>query len=192
MKQLIKQAGLAALFVLCIFAGCIRLPGDSGAPNNSVQDAVTERQVAHMANQEQQPTPITSEPAQMATAPYSVYFGGVEIYEGQVFEGEITHYCDCPICCGPNAVGITADGTVLSELTPGDLNVVGANWLPLGTVVEYIDADGEALMRRVADRGAKSLSIVGMIDEYTPEGHEVALQKGRLRGVEIRIISLPK
>jgi len=68
---------------------------------------------------------------------------------------------------------------------------VGANWLPLDTVVEYADVDGEVRQYRVADRGSTGLDTPGMIDEYTPEDHEAVLEKGRRRGVTITIISLP-
>jgi len=104
------------------------------------------------------------------------------ISEGDAIIGELTHYC-AGRCCNGKWAGITADGTVLDDDTPP---IVGCNWLPLGAVIEF---GGQEY--RVADHGGESLSTVGRLDVYTPEGHQAALDKGRLRGVEITIISLP-
>ena len=180
-----KEIGIVALFCAAILLGGVRLPGDSGY-HAAAQNTATWREMAQGAVQQAQAITDTTETAQAPTEPHSVEFRGMAIYEGQEFTGEITHYCDCKKCCGPNAQGITADGTVLADLGPDDLPAVSCNWLPFDVVIEY---NGQ--QRRVADRGGKGLNTVGIIDEYTPEGHQAALDKGRLREVTIKVVSLP-
>jgi 3D (Asp-Asp-Asp) domain-containing protein len=105
--------------------------------------------------------------------------------EGDVIPGELTFYCSCEICNGPGCAGVTADGTVLAELGPGDLPVVGCNWLPLHSLVEV-----GGTVYRVADRGGPGLNRAGRLDVYTPEGHEAALALGRVYDIEVRILAL--
>jgi 3D (Asp-Asp-Asp) domain-containing protein len=88
---------------------------------------------------------------------------------------------------GPDCAGVTADGTALADLGPGDTPVVGANWLPLQSLVEV-----GGTVYRIADRGGPGLNLVGRLDVYTPEGHEAALALGRARGVEVRVVMLPE
>jgi len=140
-----------------------------------------QREIAAMREQAVHPIQSTTELTQAPTAPYSVEFRGNTFHEGQIIVGDLTHYCACSICNG-KWTGITIDGTVLDENTSP---VVGCNWLPLGAVIAF---DGQQY--RVADRGGKGLSKVGRLDVYVPGGHQAALDKGRLPGVEITIIHL--
>jgi len=130
------------------------------------------------------PATDDSSPATAAPAPTTARsWNGIS--EGDVIPGELTFYCSCEICNGPDCAGVTADGTVLADLGPGDPPVVGANWLPLQSRVEV-----GGMVYRVADRGGPGLNQAGRLDVYTPEGHEAALALGRVRGVEVRIVAL--
>jgi len=149
---------LAALLLLA--AGCQWLPGDVAAPPPT------------------EPAATTAAPT--TTPPRS--FNGIA--EGDVFPGELTFYCECAKCNGKWA-GITADGTLLAELGPGDLPVAGCNWLPLQSLVEV-----GGTVYRIADRGGPGLDRVGRLDIFTPDGHEAALALGRVYDVEVRILAL--
>ena len=129
--------------------------------------AAAEREI-RMARQLEQVRPV-------------IEYRGNYFTEGMVIEGgDITHYC-AGRCCNGKWAGITADGTVLDEKTEP---VVGANWLPLGSVVEF-----GGTQYRVADRG-KDFDPVGRLDVFVPEGHQAALGKGRPTGVEITVVRL--
>ena len=154
---------LAAL-VLLLAAGCQWPPGDTAAPH------LTESAPAAMAQ-------VTMSPAPRSWG---------NITEGDVLSGELTFYCECAKCNGQAYAGITADGTVLANLSPGDYPVAGANWLPLQSLVEV-----GGTVYRVADRGGPGLNRVGRLDVFTPDGHDAALALGRVRGVEVRIVALP-
>jgi len=108
------------------------------------------------------------------------------IAEGDVLPGELTFYCECAECCGSDSIGVTADGTVLADLGPEDYPVAGCNWLPLQSLVEV-----DGTVYRIADRGGSGLDRVGRLDIYTPEGHEAALELGRVYDVGLRIVALP-
>jgi len=152
---------LAALLLLA--AGCQWLPGDIAAPP---------------------PTePATTTAAPVSTVPPPRSYNGVT--EGDVLPGELTFYCECAKCNGVKYAGITADGTLLAELGPGDLPVAGANWLPLQSLVEV-----GGTVYRIADRGGPGLDRVGRLDIFTPEGHDAALKLGRVFDVEVRIVAL--
>ena len=180
-----KKIFAIALAALLLFAaGCQWLTGDSAAllPTGQVWETgpATTRAATTAA-------PATDEP--QATTPAPVPATTVRswngISEGDVIPGELTFYCSCEECNGPDSAGVTADGTVLAELGPGDLPVVGCNWLPLQSLVEV-----GGTVYRVADRGGPGLNRAGRLDVYTPEGHEAALALGRVRGVEVRIVAL--
>jgi hypothetical protein len=129
--------------------------------------------------------PALSESAPAPTAPPPRSYNGIT--EGDMLPGELTFYCSCTVCNGPSCADITADGTILDALGPDDYPVAGANWLPLQSLV-----DVGGTVYRIADCGGPGLNRVGRLDVYTPEGHEAALALGRVRGVEVRIISLPE
>jgi 3D (Asp-Asp-Asp) domain-containing protein len=75
----------------------------------------------------------------------------------------ITAYCCCPICCGPHATGLAANGRPPVE---GE-TCAGPRSLPLGTIVS-IEGVG---LRRVTDRTAKRFD--GRFDIYFAE-HQAA------------------
>ena len=157
-----RKIFVVALAALLLLAGC-SFPGDIAAPPPT------------------EPAAATAAPAPVPPPPRS-YNG---IAEGDVLPGELTFYCECAKCNGKWA-GLTADGTVLADLGPEDLPVVGANWLPLQSLVEV-----DGTVYRIADRGGPGLDRVGRLDIFTPEGHEAALALGRVRGEEVRIVALP-
>lgn len=101
------------------------------------------------------------------------------VFEGQQIVGELTHYCSCAKCCGKSD-GITASGLLVKD------GMVACNWLPLGSKVMVNE---QSFI--VTDRGGKSLSNVGRLDVYVSGGHQLALEKGRLREVQITILELP-
>jgi hypothetical protein len=43
----------------------------------------------------------------------------------------------------------------------------------------------------IRDRGGRWFNTTGNIDIFVPEGRQTALRIGRLRNIEIKIISLP-
>jgi len=145
------------------------------------QDLAISRETAQDVIWQAQPSPTTPEAARCPAEPRSVLFGGNMLYEGQEFEGEITHYC-AEACCNGKWAGVTADGTVLDEDTEP---VVGCQWLPFDAVVEF-----NGKQHRVADTGGKEFETVGRLDVYVPEGHQSALDAGRQK-VAITIIRLP-
>ena len=156
-----RRIFVIALAALLLLAGC-GIPGGIAAPL-PVEPAVT-----------------TAAPA--TTAPPRSYNG---ISEGNVIVGELTFYCSCAKCNGVKCAGVTADGTVLADLGPGDYPVAGANWLPMQSIVEL-----DGTVYRIADRGGPGLNIVGRLDVYTPDGHAAALALGRVKGVKVCIIAL--
>ena len=81
----------------------------------------------------------------------------------------ITFYCSCQICCGPNARGICADGTPVSD-SPLDHSIAADSSIPFGTQVLIPDLSGD--IYTVHDRGSAVNS--GHIDIYT-SSHELAL-----------------
>ena len=81
----------------------------------------------------------------------------------------ITFYCSCQICCGPNARGICADGTPVSD-SPLDHSIAADSSIPFGTQVLIPELTGD--IYTVHDRGSAVNS--GHIDIYT-SSHELAL-----------------
>lgn len=95
---------------------------------------------------------------------------------------EVTAYCPCKRCCGPNAQGITASGKDVSY-NGGRFVAADTSLLPFGTRLEIPGyADGMAV--EVIDRGG---AIKGnKLDVYFPS-HEVARHWGR-RWITVRVI----
>ena len=61
----------------------------------------------------------------------------------------VTAYCPCPVCCGPLAQGITANGRVIR---PGDRFVAAPKQYPFGTEV-IVPQYNRAQPIKVLDRG---------------------------------------
>lgn len=89
-------------------------------------------------------------------------------------EMEVTAYCACPICCGPNARGITASGKPVSY-NHGRFVAADTRLLPFGTRLSIPGYHGGTAVE-VIDRGG---AIKGnKLDVYFPT-HEQARQWGR-------------
>ena len=81
---------------------------------------------------------------------------------------KLTFYCPCTSCCGENAQGITASGTVATE---GRTVSADPSVLPIGTHI-YIEGYGELV---VEDTGS---AIKGNVLDIFKNSHEACLQKG--------------
>lgn len=95
---------------------------------------------------------------------------------------QVTAYCPCKKCCGPNAQGITASG---KDITYNDGRFVAADTrnLPFGTKL-IIPGYHNTLPVEVIDRGG---AIKGdKLDVFFPT-HEEALQWGR-QTVDVKVI----
>lgn len=90
---------------------------------------------------------------------------------GQHINGRYTHYCACATCNG-NSNGITSSGKRISNGMSNPY-YIACNWLPLGSVLEV-----DGVNYTVVDRGGSSLSAVGRIDIFTPEGHAACYRYG--------------
>jgi 3D (Asp-Asp-Asp) domain-containing protein len=89
-------------------------------------------------------------------------------------EMEVTAYCACPRCCGPNARGITASGKHVSH-NNGRFVAADTRLLPFGTKLSIPGYHGGVEVE-VIDRGG---AIKGnKLDVYFPT-HEQARQWGR-------------
>lgn len=88
--------------------------------------------------------------------------------ETYVGEFEITYYCPCTKCCGPNAVGITHTGTLAQE---GKTVAVDPNVIPLGSTLII---DGQTYIAE--DTGS---AIKGNKIDIFKDSHIVALEGGR-------------
>lgn len=87
---------------------------------------------------------------------------------------EVTAYCACRECCGPNARGITASGQPVS-FNRGKFVAADTSLLPFGTKL-IIPGYNKSRPVPVADRGG---AIVGRhIDLFFPT-HQQAMQWGR-------------
>ncbi len=87
---------------------------------------------------------------------------------------EVTAYCPCELCCGPNAIGVTASGKHVSY-NNGKFVAADTRLLPFGTkliIPGY--ANGEAV--EVIDRGG---AIKGMKLDVYFDDHATALVWGR-------------
>lgn len=84
-------------------------------------------------------------------------------------EVDVTHYCACEKCCGPNASGITASG---KAVTTG--MVAMSSYYPFGTQIMI-----NGIMYTVEDRGGSGIeNDIHRVDIYVPD-HQQALRMGR-------------
>ena len=84
-------------------------------------------------------------------------------------EVDVTHYCACTKCCGPNAQGITASG---KQVTTG--MVAMSSYYPFGTLIEI-----NGVMYTVEDRGGSGIeNSRSRVDIFVPD-HNEALRLGR-------------
>ena len=84
-------------------------------------------------------------------------------------EVDVTHYCACAKCCGPNAQGITASG---KQVATG--MVAMSSFYPFGTLIEI-----NGVMYTVEDRGGSGIeNSRSRVDIYVPD-HNEALRLGR-------------
>ena len=91
---------------------------------------------------------------------------GELLYSLQV---NVTHYCACTKCCGPNAQGITASG---KRVAVG--MVAMSSHYPFGTQIMI-----NGIMYTVEDRGGSGIeNDIGRVDIYVPD-HNEALRMGR-------------
>ena len=91
---------------------------------------------------------------------------GEPLYSLQV---NVTHYCACKKCCGPNAQGITASG---KNVAIG--MVAMSSHYPFGTQIMI-----NGIMYTVEDRGGSGIeNDIGRVDIYVPD-HNEALRMGR-------------
>jgi 3D (Asp-Asp-Asp) domain-containing protein len=86
---------------------------------------------------------------------------------------EVTAYCSCRKCCGPNAMGLTASGKDVSY-NDGKFVAADTSVLPFGTKLQIPGYDAQPV--EVIDRGS---AIKGhKLDVFFPT-HEEALKWGR-------------
>ena len=91
---------------------------------------------------------------------------GEPLYSLQV---NVTHYCACTKCCGPNAQGITASG---KRVAVG--MVAMSSHYPFGTQIMI-----NGIMYTVEDRGGSGIeNNIGRVDIFVPD-HNEALRMGR-------------
>lgn len=84
-------------------------------------------------------------------------------------EVDVTHYCACTKCCGPNAQGVTASG---KQVATG--MVAMSSFYPFGTLIEI-----NGVMYTVEDRGGSGIeNSRSRVDIYVPD-HNEALRLGR-------------
>jgi len=129
-----------------------------------------------------QPPATAPPPTQPPTPPPTTAPPRV-LKEGEVITGNATHYAVCCECDEPNTKN-TASGHVLQNKV--ECYTVTCNWLPFGAVIEV-----DGIQYIVRDRGGRWFNTIGNIDIFVPEGTETALKIGRLRNIEIKIVSLP-
>ncbi len=93
-------------------------------------------------------------------------FYGEPLY---TLEVDVTHYCACTKCCGPNAQGITASG---KQVATG--MVAMSSYYPFGTLIEI-----NGVMYTVEDRGGSGIeNSRSRVDIFVPD-HNEALRLGR-------------
>ncbi|HWP40927.1 MAG TPA: 3D domain-containing protein [Tepidisphaeraceae bacterium] len=95
---------------------------------------------------------------------------------------EVTAYCPCSKCCGPNAQGITASGKHVSY-NHGKFVAADTRILPFGTrllIPGYAAEPVEVIDRGGAIKGNK-------LDVFFPT-HEQALKWGRQKMVPVIIV----
>ena len=82
---------------------------------------------------------------------------------------DVTHYCACSRCCGPNAQGITASGKRVAEGM-----VAMSSHYPFGTQIMI-----NGVMYTVEDRGGSGIeNDISRVDIFVPD-HNYALRLGR-------------
>lgn len=93
---------------------------------------------------------------------------GDPLYSLQV---DVTHYCACTRCCGPNAKGITASGKRVAEGM-----VAMSSHYPFGTQIMI-----NGVMYTVEDRGGAGIeNDISRVDIFVPD-HNLALRLGRFK-----------
>lgn len=93
---------------------------------------------------------------------------GEPLYSLQV---DVTHYCACTRCCGPNAQGITASGKRVAEGM-----VAMSSHYPFGTQIMI-----NGVMYTVEDRGGAGIeNDISRVDIFVPD-HNYALRLGRFQ-----------
>ena len=91
---------------------------------------------------------------------------GEPLYSLQV---NVTHYCACTKCCGPNAQGVTASGKNVQRGM-----VAMSSYYPFGTQIMI-----NGVMYTVEDRGGSGIeNDIGRVDIFVPD-HNEALRLGR-------------
>ena len=84
---------------------------------------------------------------------------------------DVTHYCACTRCCGPNAKGITASGKRVAEGM-----VAMSSHYPFGTQIMI-----NGVMYTVEDRGGSGIeNDISRVDIYVSD-HNYALRLGRFK-----------
>jgi 3D (Asp-Asp-Asp) domain-containing protein len=92
---------------------------------------------------------------------------------GRAIQMEVTAYCACTKCCGPNAQGVTASGKPVS-FNNGRFVAADTSVLPFGTKLLIPGYHGEPV--EVADRGG---AIKGNKLDVFFADHQEALRWGR-------------
>jgi 3D (Asp-Asp-Asp) domain-containing protein len=92
----------------------------------------------------------------------------------RVIQMEVTAYCACTLCCGPNAQGITASGKLVSY-NGGQFVAADTSVLPFGTKIVVPGYAGEEAVE-VIDRGG---AIKGNKLDLYFDSHDEALEWGR-------------
>lgn len=125
---------------------------------------------------------ISSDPKPIAPAPYNGHAHAIalppatitNVVSSRFVEMEVTAYCACRDCCGPNARGITASGRHVSY-NNGRFVAADTSVLPFGTRVSIPGYNGGEAVE-VIDRGG---AIKGnKLDVYFDD-HETARHWGR-------------
>jgi 3D (Asp-Asp-Asp) domain-containing protein len=112
--------------------------------------------------------------ASPAAIPTLIQFESAIDRGGRLVMMEVTAYCPCTRCCGPNAQGITASGKTV-DYAGGRFVAADTSLLPFGTLVSISGYhDGQPV--EVIDRGG---AIKGnRLDVYF-DSHDVARVWGR-------------
>lgn len=98
---------------------------------------------------------------EVGSSAYGEYLYAIEV--------DVTHYCACTKCCGPNAQGITASGKRVAEGM-----VAMSSHYPFGTQIMI-----NGVMYTVEDRGGSGIeNNIARVDIYVPD-HNEALRLGR-------------
>lgn len=135
--------------------------GTSLVQTNEKLVAQVDEQHVIIQNLAEQVTELRAKPIAIKT---------IEIIEERIYLGtfKITHYCECKICCGPNAQGITASG---KRVQANKTIAVDPKVIKLGSQV-YIDGYG---YMEAQDTGS---AIKGNIIDVYVEDHQEALKMG--------------